>query len=74
MLVIMTYNAWLFIAVVIGMAAGYFLHGWRHLPSTPNTKMQANSTQNNGIIHRQDPIRIQQRISNNSLTEYVTSL
>ena len=29
MLVFMTYNAWLCIAVVIGAGAGYFLFGWR---------------------------------------------
>ncbi|XP_069119644.1 high affinity copper uptake protein 1-like isoform X2 [Argopecten irradians] len=29
MLVFMTYNAWLCIAVILGAAAGYFLFGWR---------------------------------------------
>lgn len=28
MLIVMTYNVWLFIAVVLGASTGYFLFGW----------------------------------------------
>ncbi len=29
MLIVMTYNSWLIGAVVLGLAVGYFLFGWR---------------------------------------------